>query len=55
MISDEHGISPTGNYEGENANQLERIEVYYNEASGKPFNEQYFDSAESPRSKNLGG
>ena len=35
VISDEHGISPTGNYEGDNANQLERIEVYYNEASGK--------------------
>ena len=34
VISDEHGISPTGNYEGDNANQLERIEVYYNEASG---------------------
>ena len=35
VISDEHGINPTGNYEGNNANQLERIEVYYNEASGK--------------------
>ena len=35
MISDEHGISPTGNYEGDTPNQLERIEVYYNEASGK--------------------
>ena len=35
MISDEHGISPAGNYEGDNANQLERIEVYYNEATGK--------------------
>ena len=35
VISDEHGISPTGNYEGDNANQLERIEVYYNGASGK--------------------
>ena len=34
VISDEHGINPTGNYEGDNANQLERIEVYYNEASG---------------------
>ena len=34
VISDEHGISPTGNYEGDNDNQLERIEVYYNEASG---------------------
>ena len=35
VISDEHGISPTGTYEGDNANQLERIEVYYNEASGE--------------------
>ena len=34
VISDEHGIGPTGNYEGENPNQLERIDVYYNEASG---------------------
>ena len=41
MISDEHGISPTGNYEGDNANQLERIEVYYNEASGKIFNVEF--------------
>ena len=42
MISDEHGISPTGTYEGDNANQLERIEVYYNEASGeyKPQNQK---------------
>ena len=35
VISDEHGINATGNYDGDNANQLERIEVYYNEASGK--------------------
>ena len=35
VISEEHGISPTGNYEGDTANQLERIEVYYSEASGK--------------------
>ena len=42
VISDEHGISPTGTYEGDNANQLERIEVYYNEASGeyKPQNQK---------------
>jgi tubulin beta len=37
VISDEHGIGPNGNYEGENPNQLERIDVYYNEASGTIF------------------
>lgn len=35
MISDEHGIDPTGNYIGDSPLQLERINVYYNEASGK--------------------
>lgn len=35
MISDEHGIDPTGNYQGDSDLQLERINVYYNEASGK--------------------
>jgi len=30
----EHGISEGGEYEGDNDNQLERIQVYYNEASG---------------------
>ena len=34
IISDEHGISPTGAYEGTSDLQLERINVYYNEASG---------------------
>lgn len=34
IISDEHGISPNGNYEGTSDLQLERINVYYNEASG---------------------
>nr|AIL82370.1 beta-tubulin 1 [Dientamoeba fragilis] len=33
VISGEHGISPTGEYEGDSENQLERINVYYNEAS----------------------
>lgn len=33
-ISEEHGISPTGSYQGTNDLQLERINVYYNEASG---------------------
>nr|CAH7723951.1 unnamed protein product [Callosobruchus chinensis] len=34
IISDEHGIDPTGAYHGDSDLQLERIEVYYNEASG---------------------
>ena len=34
MISDEHGIDPTGQYHGDSDLQLERINVYYNEATG---------------------
>jgi hypothetical protein len=34
VISDEHGIDPTGSYHGESDLQLERINVYYNEATG---------------------
>ncbi|KAG8251553.1 Tubulin beta-4B chain [Homalodisca vitripennis] len=34
IISDEHGIQPTGVYQGDTDLQLERINVYYNEASG---------------------
>ena len=37
IISDEHGIDPTGTYIGDSELQLERIEVYYNEASGGKF------------------
>lgn len=33
VISDEHGIDPNGKYIGDNENQLDRINVYYNEAS----------------------
>merc|ERR1711971_992319 len=33
IISDEHGIDPTGTYHGDSDLQLERINVYYNEAS----------------------
>ena len=33
IISDEHGIDPAGIYHGDNDLQLERIEVYYNEAA----------------------
>merc|ERR1712212_724433 len=34
IISDEHGIAPTGAYTGTSDLQMERIEVYYNEAQG---------------------
>ena len=34
IISDEHGIDPTGTYQGTSELQLERINVYYNEATG---------------------
>ena len=34
IISDEHGIDPTGAYTGTSELQMERIEVYYNEAMG---------------------
>jgi tubulin beta len=34
IISDEHGVDQTGQYVGNNDLQLERIDVFYNEASG---------------------
>ena len=34
VICDEHGIDPTGTYHGDSDLQLERINVYYNEATG---------------------
>ncbi|KAH7647211.1 beta-tubulin [Cryptosporidium xiaoi] len=34
VISDEHGIDPTGTYHGESDLQMERVNVFYNEASG---------------------
>ena len=33
IISDEHGIDPTGSYAGTSELQLERINVYYNEVN----------------------
>ncbi|XP_014870874.1 NACHT, LRR and PYD domains-containing protein 3-like, partial [Poecilia latipinna] len=33
VISDEHGIDPTGTYHGDSDLQLDRISVYYNEAT----------------------
>lgn len=35
VISEEHGIDPSGIYLGQSDLQLERINVYYNEATGK--------------------
>lgn len=35
VISDEHGIDPTGTYHGDSDLQLEQINVYYNEATGE--------------------
>uniref|UniRef100_A0A2K5DBN9 Tubulin beta 3 class III n=1 Tax=Aotus nancymaae TaxID=37293 RepID=A0A2K5DBN9_AOTNA len=37
VISDEHGIDPSGNYVGDSDLQLERISVYYNEASSHKY------------------
>lgn len=34
VVCDEHGIDPTGQYNGNADIQLERVNVYYNEASG---------------------
>lgn len=34
VISDEHGIDPTGSYNGDSQIQLDKIDVYYNEATG---------------------
>ncbi|GBP46309.1 Tubulin beta-1 chain [Eumeta japonica] len=37
IISDEHGIDATGSYRGDNELQLDKIQVYYNEANdGEP-------------------
>ena len=34
VVCDEHGIDNTGSYCGNDDNQLERVNVYFNEASG---------------------
>ena len=34
VISEEHGICQDGSYQGDMQQQLERINVYYNEANG---------------------
>ena len=33
-MCDEHGVDPTGTYHGDSDLQLERINVYFNEATG---------------------
>lgn len=42
MISEEHGIDPSGKYNGDSELQLERINVYYNEATGETINSSRF-------------
>ncbi|XP_075997441.1 tubulin beta-1 chain [Genypterus blacodes] len=37
VISDEHGINATGLYEGDSPLQLERVNVYFNEAHGAKY------------------
>jgi len=37
VISDEHGVDTLGVYNGTSSNQLERINVYYNEVSGNRY------------------
>lgn len=39
VVCNEHGIDEKGNYKGESSVQLERVNVYYNEANGG----RYFD------------
>lgn len=34
VVCDEHGIDSTGTYQGDSDLQLERINVYFNEATG---------------------
>lgn len=56
MISDEHGIDPTGTYHGDSDLQLERINVYYNEATGetpRPFPNSFLPSRGPPLADGL--
>lgn len=34
VISEEHGVDTTGSYNGDSRLQLDKIDVYYNEATG---------------------
>lgn len=41
MISDEHGIDACGAYNGDSDSQLERVNVYYNEATGNSIKNEF--------------
>lgn len=45
IISEEHGIDSNGIYVGDSDLQLERVSVYYNEASGKSLPHNLYPSA----------
>ena len=47
VICDEHGIDSTGTYAGDSDLQLERVNVYYNEATGGGFLIFCFSSPQS--------
>ena len=61
VISDEHGIDPTGEYVGDSEYQLDKINVFYNEASGGKYVPRAVlvdlepGTIDSIRSGNLGG
>ena len=44
-ISAEHGLDPVGAYTGNNDLQLERIDVYYNEAMGGKYVPRYVNNS----------
>ena len=48
VISDEHGVDPTGTYHGDSDLQLERINVYYNEATGGRYGARGARAARAP-------
>ena len=48
VISDEHGIDPTGAYHGDSDLQLERINVYYNEATGMKVKRNFVRPTDCP-------
>ena len=41
VISDEHGIDACGAYNGDSDSQLERVNVYYNEATGNSIKNEF--------------
>ncbi|XP_070535728.1 tubulin beta-4B chain-like [Ptychodera flava] len=48
VFSDEHGIDPTGTYHGDSDLQLERINFYYNEATGDKYIPRSFSIESEP-------